>query len=52
MVAHRLNTLIDCDVIHVMNQGQLKDQGTYQELLQNNEDFHSMAKLESLKEQA
>ena len=52
MVAHRLNTLIDCDVIHVMNQGQLKDQGTYQELLQNNEDFQSMAKLESLKEQA
>jgi len=52
MVAHRLNTLIDCDVIHVMNQGQLVDQGTYQELLQNNEDFQSMAKLESLKEQA
>ena len=52
MVAHRLNTLIDCDVIHVMNQGQLKDQGTYQELLQNNDDFQSMAKLESLKEQA
>jgi ATP-binding cassette, subfamily B, bacterial PglK len=52
MVAHRLNTLIDCDVIHVMNQGQLIDQGTYQELLTNNEDFQAMAKLETLKEQA
>jgi ATP-binding cassette, subfamily B, bacterial PglK len=52
MVAHRLNTLVDCDVIHVMQQGQLVDQGTYQELLEKNVVFQQMAKLEAMQQES
>ena len=52
MVAHRLNTLVDCDVIHVMQQGQLMDQGTYQELLEKNVAFQQMAKLEAMQQES
>jgi ATP-binding cassette, subfamily B, bacterial PglK len=52
MVAHRLNTLVDCDVIHVMQQGQLVDQGTYQELLEKNVAFQQMAKLEAMQQES
>jgi ABC-type multidrug transport system fused ATPase/permease subunit len=52
MVAHRLNTLVDCDVIHVMQQGRLMDQGTYQELLEKNVAFQQMAKLEAMQQES
>jgi ATP-binding cassette, subfamily B, bacterial PglK len=52
MVAHRLNTLIDCDVIHVLERGNLIDQGTYSDLLQRNLAFQQMAKLEALQEES
>jgi ABC-type multidrug transport system fused ATPase/permease subunit len=52
MVAHRLNTLVDCDVIHVMQQGQLMDQGTYQELMEKNVAFQQMAKLEAMQQES
>lgn len=35
-VAHRLQTVIDSDLILVMNQGRLVEQGTHEELLQAN----------------
>ncbi len=34
IIAHRLSTVIDSDVIVVLDNGQLVDQGTHQELLQ------------------
>ena len=52
MVAHRLNTLVDCDVIHVMQQGQLMDQGTYQELMEKNVAFQQMAKLQAMQQES
>ena len=52
MVAHRLNTLVDCDVIHVLEHGKVIDQGTYQELLDRNLAFQQMAKLEALQEES
>ncbi len=52
MVAHRLNTLVDCDVIHVMQEGALIDQGTYQDLLSRNAAFQQMAKLEAMQEES
>jgi ATP-binding cassette subfamily C protein len=52
MVAHRLNTLVDCDVIHVLSEGQLIDQGTYQDLISRNVTFQQMAKLEALQEES
>lgn len=33
MIAHRLSTVVDADVIAVMEQGQVVEQGTHQELL-------------------
>lgn len=35
-IAHRLNTIKDCDVILYLENGMLKDKGTYQELLKRN----------------
>jgi len=52
MVAHRLNTLVDCDVIHVMQDGRLTDQGTYQELIDRNVAFQQMAKLEAMQQES
>lgn len=42
IVAHRLSTIIDADVICVINEGQLNGMGTHQELLQNNEVYKSL----------
>ena len=44
MVAHRLSTLKECDVIHMMHNGKIVDSGTYQQLIDSNEDFKKMAK--------
>ena len=44
-IAHRLNTVIDYDKILVLNQGQLAEYDSPNNLLQNtNSIFHSMAK--------
>lgn len=43
MIAHRLQTVQKCDIIYLMDQGRIVDQGTYQELLENNLDFKKMA---------
>ncbi|MEM1027322.1 MAG: ABC transporter ATP-binding protein [Planctomycetota bacterium] len=34
IIAHRLSTVVDCDNIVVMNEGQIVDQGTHPELLE------------------
>ncbi len=47
MIAHRLNTLKDCDVIYLMQNGKITDQGTYSELLTSNSIFREMAKAET-----
>lgn len=44
MIAHRLKTVKDCDQIYFMEKGKIVDQGTYQELVQRNEQFRNMAK--------
>lgn len=35
MIAHRLNTVVDCDTIFVVNDGQIIANGTHTQLLQN-----------------
>jgi len=44
MIAHRLTTLVDCDVIHFMNQGRITHSGTYDELMKNCPEFKTMVK--------
>jgi len=43
MIAHRLSTVKECDVIHLMNNGKIIASGSYQELIENNEEFKRMA---------
>ena len=44
MVAHRLTTVRDCDVIVVMERGRVSDIGRYDELLERNALFSSMVR--------
>ena len=44
MIAHRLTTLKECDIIHIMKNGSIIDSGTYQQLIATNKDFKEMAK--------
>ena len=43
MIAHRLKTVQKCDKIFFIDKGQVVDQGTYQELIETNENFKNMA---------
>lgn len=44
MIAHRLKTVQKCDTIYLMEKGRVIDQGTYQQLVDNNPKFREMAK--------
>jgi ABC-type bacteriocin/lantibiotic exporter with double-glycine peptidase domain len=39
LIAHRLRTVKNCDTIFVMDKGQLKDKGTFDELIKVNDQF-------------
>jgi ATP-binding cassette, subfamily B, bacterial PglK len=43
MIAHRLKTVQKCDIIYMMDQGKIIDQGSYQQLLDSNAKFKDMA---------
>lgn len=43
IIAHRLNTIKNCDVIFFLDQGRVVDFGNYDELIKNNEHFRKMA---------
>ncbi len=43
MIAHRLTTVKNCDVICLMERGRITDMGTYDELMQRNARFREMA---------
>lgn len=43
MIAHRLKTVQKCDTIYLMEKGRVVDQGTYQQLVDNNPKFREMA---------
>lgn len=44
MIAHRLKTIERCDEIFFIDHGKLIQKGTYQQLLESNEDFARMAR--------
>lgn len=43
MIAHRLKTVQQCDIIYYMEQGKVIDQGTYDQLILRNANFKEMA---------
>ena len=45
LIAHRLKTVQQCDMIYLMHKGRIIDQGTYKELIENNSQFRNMAVL-------
>jgi len=44
IIAHRLTTVKNCDIIYMLDRGEIKDKNIYSELLKNNETFKTMAK--------
>jgi ATP-binding cassette, subfamily B, bacterial PglK len=45
MIAHRLTTIQNCDIIYVMENGKVVGSGTYEELLKSNKIFQKIAKV-------
>ncbi|MBD3727770.1 MAG: ATP-binding cassette domain-containing protein, partial [Moraxella osloensis] len=43
MIAHRLKTVQKCDQIFFIDKGKVVDQGSYQELINKNQNFRNMA---------
>ena len=50
LIAHRLSTVRECDVIHVLERGSIIGSGTYDGLINDNEKFRSMALLQDAKD--
>ncbi|MEK6730670.1 MAG: ABC transporter ATP-binding protein [Pseudomonadota bacterium] len=46
IIAHRLTTLKECDVIYIMEKGKIVDKGKYESLMSVNLEFQKMANLE------
>ena len=44
LVAHRLSTVRYCDNIYLFEKGELKKQGTFEELIKVSDDFRESAK--------
>ena len=47
LIAHRLTTLKDADCIFIMNKGEIVARGSYKELIETNDQFQRMARVES-----
>jgi ATP-binding cassette, subfamily B, bacterial PglK len=45
LIAHRLTTVKGCDMIYILESGQLADSGTYDDLMARNTTFKMMANL-------
>ena len=41
IIAHRLNTIMECDKIFFLEKGEIKGEGNYDKLISTNESFKS-----------
>ena len=48
IVAHRLSTIMDADIIYVIDKGKLAGSGTHEELLKTNKIYQNLYHTESL----
>ena len=48
IVAHRLSTIIDADIIYVVDGGKIVGEGTHDELLKTNKIYKNLYETESL----
>ncbi|MDA7485768.1 ABC transporter ATP-binding protein/permease [Candidatus Pelagibacter ubique] len=44
IIAHRLSTIKDCNIIYLLENGKIKNSGTYEELIKANDNFAKNAK--------
>nr|WP_017942192.1 MULTISPECIES: ABC transporter ATP-binding protein [unclassified Thioalkalivibrio] len=44
LIAHRLTTVQRCDTIYLLDKGELKGQGTFDELIKTNKPFRALAR--------
>lgn len=44
MIAHRIKTVVNCDMIFVIDKGKVIDHGPFDELVERNDHFREMAK--------
>ncbi|MFS0782471.1 ABC transporter ATP-binding protein [Bacillus sp. 1P06AnD] len=42
IIAHRLSTIRDCDVIYVLEQGNIKEQGNHDQLMENKGHYYQL----------
>ncbi|MFB6273724.1 MAG: ABC transporter ATP-binding protein [Salinibacter sp.] len=47
MIAHRLTTVKECDMVYLLDQGEIISEGSYDDLLANDERFRRMAAVAS-----
>ena len=47
-MAHRLSTIIDADIIYVVDKGQVSEKGTHKELLKKSKIYKNLYETESL----
>ena len=45
LIAHRLSTVKKCDRIYLLEKGELKNEGTFEELIKANDNFRLAAKI-------
>ena len=48
IVAHRLSTIIDADIIYFVEKGKVVDSGTHEDLLKKNKSYKNLYQRESL----
>lgn len=52
IVAHRLSTIVDADIINVIDKGKLVGSGTHEELLKNSQVYKKLYSMDSNSEEA